>query len=231
VGVHGITPCMFSDQDYDELLASGGSLKSTCNPVFDFLPDLSILYCFPMSGFWEKKYIYDYSNLGELKMEFQETLAFMRSDSYPMADCSQCDHFYLDLCYGGCIAQHLNRYDKTEFDDVHFLDRVPLLTKNFRVEKRAGNGNVQLDEMCYLLNTRSGENYEIDRILYSLLDSVDGQKSFGALFCDAFPKFEENSAGVGLYKEVVTQLLKRGVLRLKPFTKIDPIVAASLSKD
>jgi len=90
LGVHGITPCMFAEQDYQVLLASGGRLESTCRPVFDILPDLSVLFCFPVGEYFGRKQLENYRNLQELNMDFMEALAFLRSASYPLAECFDC---------------------------------------------------------------------------------------------------------------------------------------------
>ncbi len=226
LGVHGITSCMFAEQDYRELLANGGRLESTCTPVFDILPDLSVLFCFPMSGYWGKKYIYDYSSLQELNMEFQETLAFMRSDLYPLAECHECEYARQEICHGGCIAQHLDGNQTPALIENHFFDHIPFLSKHFRVLKKSLNGNAQPKEVCFLDDMRSGKQYEIDRMLYSLLNSMDGQKSFADLYHEVFLRFEENTAVESIYQDVITQLINRGVLVLKPLRKHDARIAA-----
>jgi MoaA/NifB/PqqE/SkfB family radical SAM enzyme len=230
VGVHGITPCMFGEQDYQELLSNGGSLKSTCRPVFDFLPDLSVLYCFPMSGFWGKKYIYDYEDLQELGMEFQDTLAFLQSDLYPLDECGKCEHFRREMCHGGCIARHIDGYEEPELMDARFFDRIPLVSENFRLEKRSLRDNGGPAEAGFLIDIRSGKKYEIDLQLYALIDSIDGKRSFGDLSQNAFPKFERGKSAESIIREVITQLIRRGVLKLKPYRKTDVPLPASYLK-
>jgi len=213
VGVHGITPCMFSDEDYAELLANGGNLESTCQPVFDILPDLSVLYCFPMSNFWEKKFIHDFQTIQELNLEFQGSLAFMRSDLYPRDKCSECDHFLTQTCYGGCIARHLDGYE-IQANDQEFFDRVPLVAQRYQLERASSNG--QSGDEYYLLDTRTEARYPMDPLLSALMIAVDGQRSFRDLYSDVFPKLENNTGVESIFQEIAEQLIKRGVLILKP---------------
>ncbi|MBC8508087.1 MAG: radical SAM protein [Anaerolineales bacterium] len=215
VGVHGITPCMFSEQDYNDLQANGGSLESTCNPVFDILPDMSVLYCFPMSGFWDKKFIYEHNNLGEINREFQESLAGMRSDLYPLDECDDCKHFLGEVCHGGCIARHLDGQEKTDTWDDHFFDRIPLVAKRFKVEKMSDREM----ETYYILDLLSEERFDIDQLLYSLLNSIDGQSAFGDLYQNVFQKVD-NAPGIeSIFQEIATNLISRGVLRIRPQQK------------
>ena len=225
-GVHGITPCTFSKQDYDVLQANGGSLESTCNPVFDFLPDLSVLYCFPMSGFFEKKTISQGKNLHELNWEFQESLAFLRSDLYPRAECGDCQYFYSEVCHGGCIARQLDGYQKTDTGDSHLFDRIPLVAKRFRVEVMTGHEK----DSYILLDLLTEERYAIDLLLYSLLTSIDGQRTLGDLYQNAFLQMESAPAIESIFRDIVIRFLKRGVLILKPHRKTkSPIEAISVT--
>jgi radical SAM protein with 4Fe4S-binding SPASM domain len=212
MGVHGITPCMFSAEDYRALLSYGGKLESTCQPVFDFLPDLSVLFCFPMEKYSSRKSLDRYRNLQEMNMEFMEDLAFLRSDSYPLEECVDCSFSRSQTCHGGCLARNLDRRKDLPTDDGRFLDRIPFPTGNFRLEENAADG-------ALLVNIESGERYPIDRSLASLLKVADGNASLRAMYRTAFPRSNGNEITRWAFREVVIQLLRRGVLGLKPFRK------------
>ena len=220
LGVHGITPCMFSKSDYQKIMAGGGNLESTCNPVFDFLPDLSVLFCFPMSGFWDKKYLYDFENLQALNMDFQEKLVFIRSDLYPLAECSTCDHARSETCHGGCLAQRIEKYSTSE--STSYFDHVPFMTKRFQVEKRIPK-EASTKATYFLLDSQIGSHHEIDKSLYLLLKSANGQETFHELYHKYFPQLAKKQALEPVFKDMIGQLIKRGVLSLMP----SPITTSS----
>jgi len=217
-GVHGVTPCMFTKQDYLELLANRGKLVSTCTPVFDFLPDLSVRSCFPLSDFWDSKFIYNYHDLQEINMEFLETLVIMRSDFYPLEACFNCEYSKLELCHGGCLASHLDNI-KSDRTDPHFLDRIPVLRMKYRIRKELSDPSSGATGGHFLIDTLSGEKYEIDQYLYLFLVSVNGERTLGSLFQDAFARFDGNSAAQNFFRYIVLQLAKREVIAFKPFHK------------
>lgn len=230
VGVHGITPCMFSERDYQTLLANGGRLESTCRPVFDILPDLSVLFCFPMGEYFGRKYLYNYQNLQELNMEFMEGLTFQRSDSYPLEKCFDCLFLRSQTCHGGCLARHLDRRLSPVLGEDRFFERIPFRTETFRVDQKSADCTSEPTSDAILVDEQSGEQYPINQPLSALLEAVDGQSSLGSIYRLIFGKYEESRMAQKIFQEVITQLLKRGVLAVKPFKKTGAPVSQPPSK-
>jgi len=56
----------------------------------------------------------------------------------------------------------------------------------------------------------------MDPLLSALMIAVDGQRSFRDLYSDVFPKLENNTGVESIFQEIAEQLIKRGVLILKP---------------
>jgi len=212
VGVHGITPCMFAEEDYQKLLSFGGSLEATCQPVFDFLPDLSVQFCFPMGGVFNKKYIQDYNHLQEINLEFLEKLVFMRSASFPLDECLECPYSNSLACHGGCLAHHLGRDENAiNLDDV-FFKQIPFLVEKFHIEGKEKNHS---DEFL-LIDEQLEQTYPLDQSLLAVLQAVDGHRTLGDLFEIVFSTYRDKETARANFKEAITQLLKRNVLALKP---------------
>ena len=209
VGVHGITPCMFSEEDYRLLSASGGTLEPVCRPVFDILPDLSVLYCFPMADHIGSRRLADYHDLRELNLAFLEETAYRRSDAFPFDKCFDCDYSRRLVCDGGCLARNLDRLGASSSGEDRFFDRIPVRTQAFRLEKDA--------EVTLLVNADSGDRYPVDPPLVALLEAADGHNTLGALRRLAFGRFDGNPRTEEVFREVVTDFLARGVLALRPY--------------
>ena len=222
VGVHGVTPCMFSEPDYRTILAHGGRLEATCQPVFDILPDLEVLFCFPMKRYFGEKYLYHYRDLQALNMEFLETLAFMRSDLFPLPECVECPYLLSQECHGGCIAQHLKDYAGPEIIDQRFYEYIPRVNPKFWIEPASDHRNkASLDE-ALLKDISTGSIYPIDKNFSQFLQAMDGRHSFGELYRTFFNRGGPKETTGTSYKELVTQLLKREVIFLEPYHKIAP---------
>jgi MoaA/NifB/PqqE/SkfB family radical SAM enzyme len=208
VGVHGVTPCMFFEEDYQTLLAYGGTLESICRPVFDILPDRSVLYCFPMSEHLEGKRLEDFQYMQDMNLAFLKETAFRRSDGFPLDDCFECSFSCALACDGGCLARCLERPGAAPAED-RFPNRIPVRTEKFGLEK--------LPEGVFLIDADSGDRYPVDPPLAALLEAADGQNTLGALRRRAFGKFDGDPRVEEVFREVVTDFLARGVLALRPY--------------
>jgi hypothetical protein len=72
----GMPMCVFTDEDLGCLFKlNRGRILFSCSPAIDIGPDLQTWACFPLSNY-EKKSLYDFDNVGEIRRYFAETQNF-----------------------------------------------------------------------------------------------------------------------------------------------------------
>ncbi|MCB0586590.1 MAG: radical SAM protein [Phaeodactylibacter sp.] len=103
----GFVPCMFPEEELEEL---GPLLEKTgncCHPILDLLPDGKFISCYPLNNLHTLS-LDDNSHAAELTRQFSEKLeAYNNIGIYP--HCTSCPLFQRSYCNGGCTAFKMNR--------------------------------------------------------------------------------------------------------------------------
>ena len=129
-GTHGITPCLFP-KNYLEENDGFHQLGSNCVPVFDFYPDNSVHYCFPLEG---HNSIYDYQrfdNIQQIQSEFLWKASLARPRLFPWKECIGCSYAQDGSCHGGCMSNKpwlKEAYQELD-EKVDIYEYTPSLTK------------------------------------------------------------------------------------------------------
>ena len=101
----GMPLCVFSDKDIGRLFKlNRGKVTFSCGSAIDIGPDMQVWACFPLANY-EKKSLYDFDNVEEIKKYFFEQNNNIRKEKKGIfAACETCIHFEEKLCMGGCLA-------------------------------------------------------------------------------------------------------------------------------
>ncbi len=103
----GFVPCMFPEQDRERILDGFPDIGRRCNPILDFLPDQTVVSCFPLSKI-QKTAVTVQSREQTLRKDFSRVFeTFHGLGIYP--GCSLCKYKRSGECTGGCLAASLNR--------------------------------------------------------------------------------------------------------------------------
>jgi radical SAM protein with 4Fe4S-binding SPASM domain len=101
----GMPLCIFSNEDIGRLFKlNRGKVSFSCGSALDIGPDMQTWACFPLSNL-EKKSLYDFDNVEEIKKYFMKQNKNLRKDKTGIfEECATCVHFAENLCEGGCLA-------------------------------------------------------------------------------------------------------------------------------
>ncbi|MCL2168321.1 MAG: radical SAM protein [Lentimicrobiaceae bacterium] len=105
----GMPLCIFSDEDIGRLFKlNRGRVTFFCTPAIDIGPDMQVWACFPLANY-EKKSLYDFDNVEEIKKYFFEQNNKIRKEKKGIfEECKTCACFEEKLCSGGCLAHLVN---------------------------------------------------------------------------------------------------------------------------
>jgi len=128
-GTHGITPCLFP-KGFLEENQDNHRLGSNCVPVFDFYPDNSIHYCFPLEGHNSISDFNQFNNLQEIQAHFLWKASCARPYLFPWKECIGCNFAANGTCHGGCMSNKpwLKDTFSKRYEDGFYLNFVPALT-------------------------------------------------------------------------------------------------------
>jgi len=109
----GMPLCIFSNEDIGRLFKlNGGRVAFSCGPAIDISSDMQVWACFPLSNY-EKKSLYDFNNMEEIKKYFSEQHNHIRKTEHGIFEaCQTCIYLKEGLCKGGCFA-HFVKERKT----------------------------------------------------------------------------------------------------------------------
>jgi len=102
----GMPLCIFSNEDVGRLFKlNKGQVVFSCGQAIDIAPDMQVWACFPLYNY-EKKSLYDFDNVEEIKKYFLEQNVGLRKEQKGIFDeCATCFYFEEKLCKGGCVAR------------------------------------------------------------------------------------------------------------------------------
>lgn len=212
LGVHGVTPCMFTEKDFITLKKNNGKLNCKCRPVFDIYPDLSVQYCFPMQNFLGSAKLSNYQNIQEIGFSFMSKLIFLRSITYPLEDCLKCKYLTADSCDGGCLARRL-KFKPDNFEE-DFFERTVVTSNNFIIDSK---NNSSHSGVKYVLHSKlSNEDLDLDEELWKILNYLKIQKRLLDLYENIVDIESDNSQTREAFQKLIISLLSRGILTLRP---------------
>ena len=107
----GMPLCVFSNEDIGRLFKlNNGRVTFSCGPAIDIGPDMQVWACFPLSNY-EKKSLYDFDNVDEIKRYFSTQHSNLRKDKKGIFDeCQECVYLTENLCMGGCLAHLISNH-------------------------------------------------------------------------------------------------------------------------
>ena len=102
----GMPLCIFSNEDIGRLFKlNKGRVSFSCGPAIDIGPDMQVWSCFPLSNY-EKKSLYDFDNVVEIKNYFMEQHNHVRKKGKGIfEECETCAYQKEGVCLGGCLAR------------------------------------------------------------------------------------------------------------------------------
>jgi len=98
--------CAFSYEDMGELVLDKVidlERNASCRPTLDIGPDLSVWYCFCLSGFCNVN-LKDYNNVKEIQGWYDMVIERYKNEVFPMEMCYECGYRELWGCQGGCLT-------------------------------------------------------------------------------------------------------------------------------
>jgi len=98
----GMTPCMFSGEEWEAVMTCTSGYKSVCHPIVDIGPDGGVWHCFPLAEVFNEK-LSNFSNRKEIVEYYNEKLKIFRKFGCGPA-CVRCDFKRRGQCLGGCLA-------------------------------------------------------------------------------------------------------------------------------
>lgn len=176
---NAIPLCIFSYEEIGQLILEKVldlSRNVSCEPVIDIGPDLTIWYCFCLSGIYNKK-LDDFDNLEEIVNYYHQITRPMVNSTYSMKECVNCTYKETWNCQGGCLAfsykaleQSENNYNvKYEPSSDWDEEGILILEKNTIVQKYT-----LPDEHYMLRNIKTGAEVEILSSFSILVSMLDG---------------------------------------------------------
>ena len=101
----GFVPCMFSDEELEELAQLESPARFNCGAPSDISPSLDVFHCFPLST-RRSVHVTEWPTLGEVRMELQRFYDPFRSLGIKK-ECPTCEHRSNGKCPGGCLGHAL----------------------------------------------------------------------------------------------------------------------------
>ena len=188
-GTHGITPCLFP-KGFLKSNKEQHQIGSNCVPVFDFYPDHSVHYCFPLEGHNSVSDFRKFDNLQQIQSEFLWKASNARPLLFPWKECIGCDFAASGECHGGCMSNKpwlKETYNKLN-DEINPYEFTPSLTKEFEeiVNKFPNLGwSKKLKKEFFQIHPRLWKEY---------LKSIDGKKTLNEIKEELDQKFNKNTS-------------------------------------
>lgn len=108
----GFQFCMFTLDQHKDLLRLGINFRSTCDPIIDIGPDLSVWRCFPLLND-VAGHLDDFSTRRQIMLHFNKKYRSIQSLGNLM-ECPQCIYRQNNLCSGGCLARSLIAFQRQD---------------------------------------------------------------------------------------------------------------------
>lgn len=171
LGVHGITPCLFP-KGFLEDNKDHHTLASECVPVFDFYPDDSVHYCFPLEGVESFPSYKSFKNLQEIQYKFLWQAARARPFLFPWDKCDGCVHALSGDCHGGCMANKPWLKEAMWSGQEQFWQLIPKLTKDLNLVIKA------FPKTAWDKNLKSKFFSSAPELWSKVASSIDGKRSW-----------------------------------------------------
>lgn len=104
----GFPLCIFSDREIGKLYKNKTQLKFTCHPIPDIDPDLNVLHCFPLSGYFPQK-LTQFKDLRQVHSYFNSLISRNCQTAGIFETCADCEYRQRGMCSGGCKGHYINK--------------------------------------------------------------------------------------------------------------------------
>jgi radical SAM protein with 4Fe4S-binding SPASM domain len=119
----GFPFCMFSLDQHQELLSCAIKFRSSCNPVVDIGPDLSVWRCFPLSSIYNRR-LQEFETRMDIEYYYSELFrSYRQFGIYPR--CTECDYKIQGLCSGGCLSRVLREFQGSVVEEALVQQLAP----------------------------------------------------------------------------------------------------------
>ncbi len=98
----GMTPCMFSGDQWEVVMTCTSGYRSQCAPIIDLGPDGNLWHCFPLSEVFNEK-LSSFSKRTEIVELYEKRMKPFHQFGCSPA-CVRCKFKRRGLCRGGCLA-------------------------------------------------------------------------------------------------------------------------------
>ncbi len=102
----GMTPCMFTGDEWETVMTCTDGFKNICHPIIDVGPDGYIWHCFPLSEVLNER-LENFSDRNAIVAHYEKKVAAFRQFGCK-PECVQCDFKRRDQCNGGCLAHAMS---------------------------------------------------------------------------------------------------------------------------
>jgi MoaA/NifB/PqqE/SkfB family radical SAM enzyme len=106
----GFVPCMFSEQDLNDLRQANADIGWRCSPILDIGLDGQAMHCFPLSGKVTAQVDNDTNAADLIRIMTKQVKPYRISGIYK--ECSTCVIKSRGDCTGGCLANTVRRFHR-----------------------------------------------------------------------------------------------------------------------
>jgi radical SAM protein with 4Fe4S-binding SPASM domain len=176
---NAIPLCIFTNDQAGELLLKGVldfKRNARCEPIVDIGPDLTIWYCFCLSGILNRR-LDEFETLQEINEYYRRVMSSYQNRRFPMEKCYNCRYVSLWGCQGGCIAFSIDENKDLEADDLKIDPRENLQQEHalLAFAEDVTVSRYEIPEESYVLrNPESGTQIELEASFECLLNLLDG---------------------------------------------------------
>lgn len=119
----GMTMCMFTDDQWGDLVRTTNHQWFNCSPILDIGPDLTVWPCFPLSGCFDRR-LGDFATVQDLVEHYKKVVERFRVLG-GQVECVTCRHLRRRQCFGGCLAHAIRTSQAAGGDLLAAIHRAP----------------------------------------------------------------------------------------------------------
>lgn len=169
---HVCTMCMFNEKELEVISKNKGSLNTVCNPVIDITTDLRVLYCFPMSNFFDNLYLSNFDSIGDIRKFFISRMKLYKESFVAIDKCNSCNLFKNKSCSGGCLSQR-------EFPHSHSVNKNEYVESILRFTPNADKNLIfsKVNSQNSAFSLKDDKHYKFTDREFEFLTNCNGKQS------------------------------------------------------
>jgi hypothetical protein len=196
LGDHSVIRCMFTEEQYQEIIENNGEINSKCEGTIDIFPDLQVIYCLPMYSLFENHNLNEFENIDELEMFFESRINVLRKCELPFKECKECVFDFKNECHGGCLSHRIFSPElldefhlKWDYDNIR--EKAIIIPENIRLVKNNGQ--------CFVISDDCTIN--ISDFVFEFLNKIKDTNSIEKAILDM-------NVDLDFYKTEINKLIK-----------------------